>query len=559
MQVEVIKTVIINDKKELEKFNSCHRVWQGIPGIVRTKGGRTFVTFYSGNTCEYYGNFAVVIKSDNDGEFGEPIVATFREGRTRCFDPVLWIDPLGRLWFIWSVMNDDLVYASICDDPDADDIVFGEEFALGTGIMMNKPVVLSTGEWIFPIAVWKQDCNVGIPLTAPNGSGAFVYKSTDNGKSFTKIGGVDVPGRTFDEHMIVEKENGVLWMLVRCKGGIGESYSYDRGRTWSRGQMTSLGGPDSRFHITRLRSGRILLINHHKFTGRNNLAAFLSEDDGKTFPYMLMLDERENVSYPDAMEADDGYVYVTYDRERGAFLPTLDHAYASAREVLVARITEQDILKGELTDKGSYLKRVASKLGKLAEGDRNPYELPLTHNIYNEWQDSKCEDPIGRLFERFALKCTGIENLDAERLDKIIEQFNKGGRKDETLFSRIVELINKATEKENGTSPIIDAAKAYIEKNIAEELSVSDIAKELRISVYYLAHLFKATTGITVTEFRNEYRLTRAKYLLCNTDKSVGDIAAEVGFGGASYFAEVFTKNESIPPSDYRKYHRKQR
>ena len=60
-----------------------------------------------------------------------------------------------------------------------------------------------------------------------------------------------------------------------------------------------------------------------------------------------------------------------------------------------------------------------------------------------------------------------------------------------------------------------------------------------------------------MTEFRNEYRLTRAKYLLCNTDKSVGDIAAEVGFGGASYFAEVFTKNESIPPSDYRKYHRK--
>ena len=557
MQVEVIKTVIINDKKELEKFNSCHRVWQGIPGIVRTKGGRTFVTLYSGNTCEYYGNFAVVIKSDNDGEFGEPIVAAFREGRTRCFDPVLWIDPLDRLWFIWSVMNDDLVYASICDDPDADEIVFGEEFVIGTGIMMNKPIVLSTGEWIFPIAVWRQDCNAGIPLTDPNGSGSFVYKSTDNGKSFTKIGGVDVPGRTFDEHMIVEKANGVLWMLVRCKGGIGESYSYDRGRTWSRGQMTSLGGPDSRFHIMRLRSGRILLINHHEFTGRNNLAVFLSEDEGRTFPYMIMLDERANVSYPDAFEADDGYIYITYDRERGGFLPTLEQAYTCAREVLVAKITEEDIIKGELVDKESYLKRVASKLGRLAEGDQNPYELPLTHNIYNEWQDSKCEDPVGRLFERFALKCTGIENLEAEQLDKIIEQFNESGRKDEKLFSSIIDLINKASEKENGTSPIIDAAKAYIEKNIAEDLSVADIAKELRISVYYLAHLFKAITGITVTEFRNEYRLTRAKYLLCNTDKSVGDIATEVGFGGASYFAEVFTRNESVPPSEYRKYHSK--
>ena len=550
--------MIITDKSLLEKFNSCHRVWQGIPGIVRTKGGRTFVTFYSGNTCEYYGNYALVIKSDNDGEFGEPIAVAFREGRTRCFDPVLWIDPLNRIWFIWSVMNDDLVYASICDDPDADEIVFGEEFAIGTGIMMNKPMVLSTGEWIFPIAVWKQDCNAGIPLTDLNGSGSFVYKSTDNGNTFTKIGGVDVPGRTFDEHMIIEKENGVLWMLVRCKGGIGESYSYDRGRTWSRGQMTSIGGPDSRFHITRLRSGRILLINHHNYTGRNNLAAFLSEDDGKTFPYILMLDERTNVSYPDAMEAEDGYIYITYDRERGGFLPSLEHAYASAREVLVSRITEEDIIKGKIVDNGSYLARIASKLGYLAKEDQNPYELPLTHTIYSDWQDSKSEDPVARLFERFAMKCTGIENLEAEQLDAVIEQFNKSGRKDDELFSKIIELINRAPESKNGTSPIVEAAKAYIEKNIAKDLSVADIAKELKMSVYYLAHLFKATTGITVTEFRNEYRLTKAKYLLVNTEKSMGEIAMEVGFGGASYFAEVFAKSESIPPSEYRKYHKKQ-
>ncbi len=44
----------------------------------------------------------------------------------------------------------------------------------------------------------------------------------------------------------------------------------------------------------------------------------LSEDDGATWKYSLMIDERDDVSYPDAKEADDGYIYITYDRERGS-------------------------------------------------------------------------------------------------------------------------------------------------------------------------------------------------------------------------------------------------
>ena len=51
--------MLVTDKKQLEQFNSCHRVWQGIPGIVRTKGGRNYVSFYSGSIAETAGNYAV--------------------------------------------------------------------------------------------------------------------------------------------------------------------------------------------------------------------------------------------------------------------------------------------------------------------------------------------------------------------------------------------------------------------------------------------------------------------------------------------------------------------
>ena len=230
--------MLITDKKELRRFYADHRVWQGIPGIVCTPKGREFVSFYSGNTKETYGNFAILIMRNKDDAFGEPIAVAEKIGRYRCFDPVLWIDPLGRLWFIWNLMPGEEVWASICNDPDADELVFDEEFYIGRGIMMNKPTVLSSGEWLFPIAIWDKDIFYEFRkqgLRADDISASYVYKTVDNGETFVKMGCSAIRDRTCDEHMILELDNNVLMMLVRTSYGIGACYSYDRANTWSRG------------------------------------------------------------------------------------------------------------------------------------------------------------------------------------------------------------------------------------------------------------------------------------------------------------------------------------
>lgn len=372
--------MLITSPEKLERFSAGHRVWQGIPGIAHTLGGRTFITFYSGGVAEDYGNFAAVICSDNERDFSEPIAVAFKEGDFRCFDPVLWLDPLGRLWFIWNVMPGEEVFASICEDPDADELVWGEEFCIGRGIMMNNPAVLSTGEWLFPIAVWRTDIYFEMRekgLDPDEVAGAYVYKTCDQGKSFTRLGFVDMPDRSFDEHMVYELEDGTLRMLVRLERGhekgIGESFSRDGGLTWSKG-VPALEGPSSRFFIQKLPSGRVLFINHHNFTGRNNLTAFLSEDDGKTFPYSLLLDERKSVSYPDAQLCADGFIRITYDRQRGCFKSSLEEVYTFAREILMAKITEEDILAGKIVTEGSELQKVICKLDKFDPADGDPFE-----------------------------------------------------------------------------------------------------------------------------------------------------------------------------------------
>lgn len=335
MDISLLEETIMlyTETKELQKYRASKRLWQGIPSIEVTKRGRIFLTFYSGGVKEEIGNYVIVIKSDDGGNhFSEPIVIV-KEDNGRCFDPCLWIDPLGELWLTWAKCPDDGLYASVCRDPDAEELVWGEEFLVGHNVMMNKPIVVKSGEWLFPIAVWNDGIRVLSEEydTKITEKGSFVYATNDCGKTFQKLGFADVKDRHYDEHMILEMKDGSLRMFVRTKYGIGASNSYDGGRSWSKDFDTGYGGPCSRFHITRLRSGRILLINHFKFSGRNNLTAMLSEDEGKTFPYKLLLDERE-VSYPDAKEADDGFIYVTYDRERGSYLYYL-HADDPKREV----------------------------------------------------------------------------------------------------------------------------------------------------------------------------------------------------------------------------------
>ncbi|MBQ8836899.1 MAG: exo-alpha-sialidase [Clostridia bacterium] len=552
--------MLITDKKELEKFTDIHRVWQGIPGIEHTKGGRTFVTFYSGGTTETFGNYVLLYKSDDEKAYSDLVAAVEKPGKFRCFDPVLWIDPLGRLWLVWNVMPGEEVWGIICDNPDADGLVWGEEFYIGRGVMMNKPTVLSSGEWLFSIAIWKKELHEKLRISGildTDVPRAYVYKTSDNGKTFIKLGGADVKERRFDEHMVIEISGGVLAMYIRTKYGIAVSYSYDRGVTWSQGDDSGFGGPCSRFYIGRLKSGRILLINHVNFTGRNNLTALLSEDDGKTFPFSIMLDERKEVSYPDVTESDDGYVYITYDRERGYGKKSLDEVYKSAREILIAKITEEDIINGAITNENSYLKRIASKLGKFSENDENPYqEKELSSKELAEKLLSEGGNLIEKAFALYPFNCTSIYDIDFKKLETLTKRFEETGNLDVALLEQIISIIRTAPKQSANENPTIDAIKKYIEEHISEDFHVSDLAESLHISVNYFCRMFKAVTGITVTDYCNSLRITKAKQLLINTNESINEIAQKCGFCTAAYLTENFTRLEKIAPTEYRKIHK---
>ena len=366
------------------RYREEYRPWQGIPSIERTARGRMFAAWYTGTETEQGGNFVVVTTSEDEGETwsGADLVVEHADPAVRCYDPCLWRDPNGRLWLTWNQSRGFYdgrvgVWASLADAPDAAEPAWSPPRRIANGIMMNKPTVLSTGEWLFPCALWSDHAPTEDHPEMRGERYSNVYVTADGGRTFAYRGGADVPNRQFDEHMVVERADGSLWMLVRCYDGIGEAFSADGGRTWTGARRSGLDGPCSRFHIRRLPSGRLLLVTHEDFgerlsrdevqaqgnvkvwKGRTNLTAMLSEDEGQTWPHRLRLDDRDDVSYPDVAVAEDGRMTVIYDWQR-----------MTERQILIARITEDDIRAGEVGSPGSRLRLpVSVALGRAAPHD----------------------------------------------------------------------------------------------------------------------------------------------------------------------------------------------
>lgn len=548
--------MFITDKEALKAFADSKRIWQGIPSIEVTRGNRTFVAFYSGGVKEEIGNYVLLYRSDDGIHFGEPIAVCYEE-HYRCFDPALWIDPLGRLWLTWSICPNDGLYGVICDNPDGEEIRFGDVFFIGHNVMMNKPIVLSTGEWAFPIAVWNDGVRT---LSAEYDSvifpkGSFLYATADQGKTFEKRGYADVMDRAFDEHMFLELNDKCIRCFVRTKRGIGAADSYDGGYHWGQSFNTGYGGPSSRFFIRRLPSGRVLLINHYQNTGRNNLTAMLSEDNGKTFPYTLLLDERRQVSYPDAAIAADGSIHIVYDRERGAFLHSMKDAQNCAREILLARITEEDIINGSLVDKGSYLKRICNKLTEY-DGDEDLYDKKkkiFPHDTFAKGihQSEDIAVILSRIFDAYNINCMNLHQLDAAVLDELVTTY-KAHRSFSNLMQIITCVRSASTGEKDNSQSIVDEICTHILEHLDSNEEIGDIAKQLHYSCYYIQHIFKKHTGMNILAYRLMQRLIKAKTLLKESRRKITEIAGICGFENSSYFAKVFKREIGLSPFAYR-------
>ncbi|SKD07875.1 BNR repeat-like domain-containing protein [Chitinophaga ginsengisegetis] len=322
------------------------RHWQGVPSIEITEKKHLVVAWYSGTAGEGAGNYVTVAESPDGGKTWSKnaLIVAPPDNGYRVFDPGLWKDVNGEVHLFWAQSKGwwdgkGGVWTSLLDFS-TDKIQFSKPESLTNGVMINKPIYSyqSKTKILMPVALWLEK------PTPVKASGVFVVASEYDAikKTFKIISRastipLDNNIRDFDEPQIVGLKNGQYLCLLRTKKGIFYSKTSGTNKQWSKAASFTAIEPtaDSRFHIQRLNSGNLLLILNAS-NERVNMRAFLSTDDGKTWPHSLLIDARSHVSYPDACEGPDKEIYVVYDRNRN-----------SDKEINLARFNERDFFERE--------------------------------------------------------------------------------------------------------------------------------------------------------------------------------------------------------------------
>ena len=91
------------------------------------------------------------------------------------------------------------------------------------------------------------------------------------------------------------------------------------------------------------------------------MTAYLSDDDGKTFPHRMLLCDEGQISYPSATLSKDGSIYIVYDQGRGVI---------GQHTIFLSKITEEDILAGKLVNGESFLNNIVSRPSDQGGGRR---------------------------------------------------------------------------------------------------------------------------------------------------------------------------------------------
>ena len=102
-------------------------------------------------------------------------------------------------------------------------------------------------------------------------------------------------------------------------------------------------------------------------------------------------------------------------------------------------------------------------------------------------------------------------------------------------------------------NPQCAAVRQYIDQHYKESITLDLLAEKARINKYYMAHAFKREYGVSPINYLISCRIREGKRLLSETDLSLSQIAAVLGFSSSSYFSQSFRSAEGMSPTEYRK------
>ena len=139
-------------------------------------------------------------------------------------------------------------------------------------------------------------------------------------------------------------------------------------------------------------------------------------------------------------------------------------------------------------------------------------------------------------------------------------QHNNAGSVDQYRQMAMLYLFFSCLAKSNKENAHFDSkdniyvmhAIRYIQNHYSEPLHIEEIARYVGLNRSYLSTLFKKHTGLSPLKYLQNFRLTKAAYLLSMTQLSIASIAFSCGYQEPESFHKIFRKTTGLSPGKYR-------
>ena len=285
--------------------------------IVETREG--LVAAWFGGTAEGHPDVGIWLARHDGSRWSAPIeVATgLQAGGTRrpCWNPVLFLPSRGPLLLFYKVGPSPREWwGEVRTSTDAGRS-WSAAIRLPAGILgpiRAKPVELG-GELLAGSST--EDTGWVVHMERFLGLGAEdVSRRLGAAEAWTKTGPLNDPGEleAIQPTILVHTPARIQILCRSRQGVIGEAWSEDAGRSWSRMTRTSLPNPSAGIDAVRLADGRFLLAYNPTAAGRGKLEVAVSADGKAWRRGVLLEDSAGEYSYPAMIQARDGRVHVTY-------------------------------------------------------------------------------------------------------------------------------------------------------------------------------------------------------------------------------------------------------
>lgn len=168
-----------------------------------------------------------------------------------------------------------------------------------------------------------------------------------------------------------------------------------------------------------------------------------------------------------------------------------------------------------------------------------------------------CQNMIYTIFntiEQLQVNSTQL-NSSKIRLFKSIDLASSIDELEQILIELLHDIEVKLNEQGDRRNKILlQRIYSYVDQNYDQDISLSELARQLHLNYSYLSSYFKQQTNENLTAYINRIRVEKAKKLLTDWNLSISEISRLTGFSEHNYFSKVFKKLTGQTPAEYRNH-----